>query len=200
MAYDAQEGHPAERIERLLQEVEAFPDPHLRAVAQELLQAVVALYGEGLERIFELIARTEGLGQPPAGLRLIELLAGDELIGGLLLLHDLHPLGLEERIARALVALRPTLRAHGGDVTLLRVEEGVAHLRLEGSCHGCQASARTLVQTIEEALYRAVPDLQGLEVEGVNAPPRPTAVPVVFMPRRRSVRGVERAAGPAEMR
>jgi Fe-S cluster biogenesis protein NfuA len=183
MQDDAQETHPAGRIERLLHEVETFPDAHVRAVAEELLRSLLSLYGEGLARMLELIAQTEERGE-----RLISRLASDELVGALLMLHDLHPVTLEERVARALAEVRPYLHSHGGDVALLRVEEGIAYLRLEGSCHGCPASLYTLKQRIEEEVYRAAPDLVRLEVEGVNEQPSRSSasVPLVFIPRRRS--------------
>ena len=74
--------------------------------------------------------------------------------------------------------MRPYMESHGGDVELLRLEDGVAQLRLVGSCHGCAASAATLEQAIEQALEEAAPDLLGLEVEGVVAPPRTPAASV----------------------
>ena len=75
-------------------------------------------------------------------------------MGGLLLLHGLHPLDLEARVRQALDKVRPYLRSHGGNVELLGVDEGVVRLRLEGSCHGCPSSAATMRQTIEEAILR----------------------------------------------
>ena len=54
------------------------------------------------------------------------------VLGGLLLLHGLHPLGVEERVLQALEDVRPYLRSHGGNVELVEVSEGVARLRLHG--------------------------------------------------------------------
>jgi Fe-S cluster biogenesis protein NfuA len=178
----------AERIEALIQEVSAFPDPQARATTEELLQTLLDMYGEGLARILELAMHTEASGQA-----LIETFASDELIGSLLLLHGLHPLALETRIARALEEARPYLKSHGGNVELLRVEDGIAYLRLEGSCHSCPSSTVTLKQAIEEVIYKAAPDLDGLRVEGVVEPARQAgrAMPVTFVPRRQKdgVRG-----------
>ena len=66
--------------------------------------------------------------------------------------------------------MRPYMESHGGDVELLGIEDGVARLRLEGSCHGCAASASTLELAIKQALRDAAPDLLGMEVEGVEDP------------------------------
>jgi nitrite reductase/ring-hydroxylating ferredoxin subunit len=62
-------------------------------------------------------------------------------------------------------------------VELLRIEEGVARVRMEGSCDGCPSSAVTLKLAIEEAVLKAAPDLEGIEAEGVTEPkPAPTFV------------------------
>ena len=62
----------------------------------------------------------------------------------------------------------------------LGVEEGVARLRLQGSCDGCPSSSMTLKLAIEEAVQKAAPDLGGIEAEGVaeeaSTKPAPTIV------------------------
>ncbi|GAC1399581.1 MAG: hypothetical protein NVSMB65_17610 [Chloroflexota bacterium] len=158
----------AARIDTLLGELESFPDPALRAAAVEIVQGLVALYGEGLARMLALVGqRSAG----PEGERLLEAFAGDELVAHLLLLHDLHPVDLHTRVARALEEVRPYLQSHGGNVELLGIDDGVAHLRLQGSCHGCPSSTVTLKLAIEEAIAKAAPDLEGIEAEGAVAPP-----------------------------
>lgn len=181
MQQDTQDQLRAERIETLIQKVSMFSDPQTRETIEELLQALLDMYGEGLARILELTMHAKA-----PGFELIQMFAHDELVGALLLLHDLHPVDIKTRVMRALNEVRPYLKSHGGSVELIKVEEGVAYLRLEGSCHGCTASAITLKQTIEEAVYKAAPDLDRLEVEGVTDPPRATSMPVTFMPTRRN--------------
>jgi Fe-S cluster biogenesis protein NfuA len=153
-----------ERIEILLREVERISDPGARACTRELVQAVLDLHGAGLERALEHIA---AVGD--AGLGLIDVLARDDLVGSLLLLHGLHPLDVETRVRQALDKVRPSLRSHGGEVELLGVAEGVVRLRLEGSCHGCPSSAATLKSLIEEAICDKAPDVTAIEVEGGTA-------------------------------
>ncbi len=68
------------------------------------------------------------------------------------------------------------MESHGGNVELLGVEDGIARIRLEGSCDGCPASSSTLELAIKSALDEMAPDLEGLVVEGavqtpVTAPP-----------------------------
>jgi Fe-S cluster biogenesis protein NfuA/nitrite reductase/ring-hydroxylating ferredoxin subunit len=160
---DVTAGEQVGRVEALLEEVEALADPLARDKATEALQAVLELYGEGLERIVSVVAeRDDGT--------LAEALAADELISHLLLLHDLHPVPLEERVRGALESVRPYLASHGGNVELLGVEDGVARLRLEGSCSGCPSSTMTLKLAIEDAIRKAAPDIDDIEAEGAIDP------------------------------
>ena len=69
-------------------------------------------------------------------------------------------------MVEALDSVRPYMESHGGNVDLLGIEDGVARIRLEGSCEGCPASASTLELAIKQALDEAAPDLEGLLVEG----------------------------------
>lgn len=180
----------AARIETLVQEVAAFSDPHVRATAQELVQALLGMYGEGLARLLEITVETEA-----TGLALIDTFAEDELLSSLFLLHGLHPLDIETRVMQALDEVRPYLKSHGGNVEFVKVEDSIAYLRLEGSCHGCPGSTITLKLAIEEAIYKAAPDLNGLQVEGVTDPPPRQGIPVTFVPRRR-----KESTGPTQAR
>jgi hypothetical protein len=75
-----------QRIETLIQEVEALPDARVQAVTRELVQVLLDVHGAGLARILEAVSRTGEAGRP-----LLDALAGDELVAGLLLLHGLDP-------------------------------------------------------------------------------------------------------------
>jgi Fe-S cluster biogenesis protein NfuA len=99
---------------------------------------------------------------------LVRRLADDEIVGNLLVLHDLHPDDVDTRVQRALDQVRPYLGSHAGGVTLSRVDEaGVVHLRLEGSCDGCPSSALTVAGAIEDAIAMLAPDVVAVETEGV---------------------------------
>ena len=150
-----------QRLDGLLQEAERFADPAATAHTRAIVQILLDLHGAGLERIF---AHLAAAGE--AGASVLNACAQDEVIGGLLLLHGLHPVDLETRVRQALEQVRPYLRSHGGNVELLGVSEGVVRLRLEGSCNGCPSSAVTMRQTIEEAILGKAPDVTALEVEG----------------------------------
>jgi Fe-S cluster biogenesis protein NfuA len=142
---DAQARERVEYVDALLERVEALSDPATQDLAMELVQALLAVYGEGLARIMA--------GADPVS---------DELVAHLLLLHGLHPVPLDERVTGALDEVRPYLASHGGGVELLGVEAGVVRLRLKGSCSGCPSSAITLKSAVEEAIHKAAPDVEAI--------------------------------------
>ena len=151
-----------DRIEGLLQELGSVADPRIRANAEELVRLLMELYGSGLARIVEIVDTTGSANE------IFDRLAADDLVASLLVLHGLHPLDVETRIVRALDRVRPYLGSHGGDVKLLGVKEGVVHLRLEGSCHGCPSSTVTMKLAIEKAIEEAAPEVLRIEVEGAS--------------------------------
>jgi Fe-S cluster biogenesis protein NfuA/nitrite reductase/ring-hydroxylating ferredoxin subunit len=157
---DAEARDRVAKLEALLEDVESLEDPVARDKATAVVQALVELYGAGLERIVSEIAERDGGGE------LADAMAGDELVSHLLLLHDLHPVPLEARVLGALEEVRPYLESHGGDVELLGVEDGVVRLRMEGTCSGCPSSSATLKLAIEEAIHKAAPDVDAVEAEG----------------------------------
>jgi Fe-S cluster biogenesis protein NfuA/nitrite reductase/ring-hydroxylating ferredoxin subunit len=151
-----------ERVERLLGELRDGGDPRAAAVAEELVGAVVQLYGAGLERVLEVASADDGV---------LAALVGDPLVESLLLVHDLHPLDADARIQRALDRVRPYLGSHAGGVDYLGVDgKGVVHLRLEGSCNGCASSTETVRLAIAQAIEEAAPETTGIDVEGVATP------------------------------
>ena len=158
------------RMEALLGEIETLSDPNARSKAAEVVGVLLELYGEGLARMMEVVAEGEERE------RAFDAFAEDELVSHLLLLHGLHPLDLETRVVRALEEVRPYLLSHGGNVELLGVEEGVARLRMQGSCSGCPSSTVTLKLAIEEAIQKTAPDLERIQAEGVAEEPRPTII------------------------
>ncbi len=66
---------------------------------------------------------------------------------------------IEERADRALDRIRPAIAADGGDVWLVRVDEGTAYVQMLGACGGCPASHLTLKNGIEAAIRADVPEI-----------------------------------------
>jgi Fe-S cluster biogenesis protein NfuA/nitrite reductase/ring-hydroxylating ferredoxin subunit len=174
---DHDQGELLLRLQDLQAQLDAAGDSPTRRVAEELLATIMGLYGEGLQRI---VATLMDAGEE--GERLAVALADDELVASLLMIHDVHPVSLEQRVHDALERVRPYMESHGGNVELLTLEDGVATLKLQGSCSDCAASAMTLELAIKQALEETAPDLEGLEVEGVAPEPNGAALPMAGGP------------------
>jgi Fe-S cluster biogenesis protein NfuA len=141
--------------------------------AEELVSLLVGLYGDGLGRIVATLAEAG-----PEGAATLVKLTDDPLVESLLLLHDLHPLDVDARIQRALDQVRPYLGSHAGGVEYLGVHDGVARLRLEGSCHGCPSSTVTVQLAITGAVQDAAPEVSEVVVEGMTQPPGPALLQI----------------------
>jgi Fe-S cluster biogenesis protein NfuA len=70
---------------------------------------------------------------------------------------------MKEKIEQALNKIRPALRADGGDVEFVGVEDGVVKVRLTGACGGCPMSQMTLKMGIERHLRKEVPEVKSVE-------------------------------------
>lgn len=173
-----------EALEALFRQAEGHPDPAVRELALDLSEAVMHLHHDALLRIVTLLRNV------PGGADVLEVLRGDQVVGTLLAEHDLledPAAALEARVVEALDKVRPYMHGHGGDVELLEVRDGIARLRLQGACHGCASSTLTLKMGVEQILKDEVPELAGIEVEGL---PQPQAAETFI-----SVESLSRAKG-----
>ncbi len=146
------------RFEELLGRVEQVPGPTVEA-AMEAISTLAELYGEAL-------ARVVGLADP----ELVARLAGDELVGHLLLLHGLHPEPVEQRVGRVLEEVKPYLGADG-NAELTGIDAGVARIRLAAS--GCGSGEAA--QSVADVVLGEAPELAGVEPETYRPP---TTIPV----------------------
>jgi Fe-S cluster biogenesis protein NfuA/nitrite reductase/ring-hydroxylating ferredoxin subunit len=165
---DAQWRTAGDRIQILL-DASAAGGTAARERAEQLVGEVTDLYGAGLERILQIAVAAD-----PS---LVEKFAGDDLVASLLLVHGLHPHGVERRIEDALDGVRPYLGSHGGDVTLLEVVDDVVRLQFAGSCKSCPSSAVTLELTVEDAVRAAAPEIASIEVVAAEAAPSSSVIP-----------------------
>lgn len=138
---------PAERLETLLGVLLAGPG---RRPAEAIVRQLTDLYGEGLTRIVGTLRE-----HAPA---LVGAIAADDVVAGLLTLHDLHPLDAPARVRRAL----DRIRSQVGAVGYLGAEDGVVRVRL-GASRGCSSAARTARATVEAAVRDAAPEITGVE-------------------------------------
>ncbi|MDD2772546.1 MAG: NifU family protein [Elusimicrobiales bacterium] len=66
---------------------------------------------------------------------------------------------MKDKVEQALAKIRPMLRADGGDVKLVSVDEktGVVRVTLTGACGCCPGAAMTLKMVLERKLKEEVP-------------------------------------------
>ncbi|WP_086562144.1 NifU family protein, partial [Streptomyces africanus] len=117
--------------------------------------------------------------------QLAERLADDELLGHLLVLHDIHPEPAERRAARAVERLRPAVQERGGDVEWAGVEGQVAQVRLKsgGGCgSGCGGGGSEVTDAVREAVLAVAPELTA--VEPLPSTPAPAFVPLTTLTHR----------------
>ncbi len=145
-------------LARLLADAEAACGPAAWPRVEAVVTSLIELYGSGLERIL-VLARAAALDREA----LDDDLAADEVVSSLLLLHDLHPLALEKRIARALERVRDEV-PHTGALSLVGITDGVVQLR--GAQPGAQLPTTAVVA---RAIEREAPELAGVQIDG--APP-----------------------------
>lgn len=95
---------------------------------------------------------------------------------------------LMDKVNQALEEIRPALKADGGDIELVRVEKGVAYVRLVGACHGCSAAQQTMSQGVEKVVCQAVPEITAVRLDDAHGegehghvhadpPPKPAGNP-----------------------
>jgi Fe-S cluster biogenesis protein NfuA/nitrite reductase/ring-hydroxylating ferredoxin subunit len=164
-----------ERLDNLLEQLERTPGA-TAASALEAVELLAGIYGEALSRVMLHVA---------AAPELVEQLAGDELLSHLLVLHELHPGPVHERVDRALEDVRPYLASHGGDVELVSIEDGVAMVRLSGTCQSCASSSATLELAVQDAVLAAAPELVRVEaMAGGPGASQAAVIPVESLFRR----------------
>jgi Fe-S cluster biogenesis protein NfuA/nitrite reductase/ring-hydroxylating ferredoxin subunit len=152
---DVQWRMAGERIQNLL-DASSSGGAVARERAEQLVREVTDLYGAALERMMVVASAVD----PALG----ERFSADSLVASLLLVHGLHPHSVMRRVSDALDSVRPYLGSHGGDVTLLGVDDGVVRLQFQGSCKSCPSSSVTLELAVEDAVLAAAPEITSIEV------------------------------------
>ncbi len=158
-------------LARLIGDAEAAAGPVAWPRVESLVTALLDMYGRAFQRIL-IHARAV------AGTRHEELdarLQRDALVESLLALHALHPVPVEERIARAL----ELVRAQHGDaapLALVEIQGDTVTLRADGDLPPPPA------QAVARAIDREAPELAGVRVlrAGVEVPAErtPTLIPL----------------------
>jgi len=165
---DSQWRTAGDRIQTLL-DASSSGGAVARERAEQLVREITDLYGAALERMMDVASA--------ANPDLAHRFAADDLVASLLLVHGLHPHHVERRVSEALDSVRPYLGSHGGDVSLLGVENGIVRLRFQGSCKSCPSSSVTLELAVEDAVRAAAPEIDSIEVVAPEEESSPGVIP-----------------------
>lgn len=149
--------HVAERIEQVLDGL----DPSARTAGEELVRLLMRFYGAGLEQVV-------AISRAATGDAAVHRLAADPLVGGLLALHDLHPVEMRARVEHAMSVAKRKLGSHAGDAELLGIDpDGTVRVAL--SAGGC--GAQTVREVVSEEVTAAAPDSAGVSFVEAEAGP-----------------------------
>ncbi len=153
-----------EHINQLVERVNSITDEGARTTSLELLQSLMDLHGAAMFRVVELLTGSE------AGRASLTKLGDDPLICGLLVLYGIHPLPLEERVARAVAKVSGHLHKQGGSVELIGIVDSVVQVKIEGSGHGCGSSTDAFKRTVEQAILECAPEIVDVQAAGLATP------------------------------
>ncbi|HEY4419212.1 MAG TPA: hypothetical protein VGN22_06835 [Pseudonocardia sp.] len=173
----------ARRIEELLEGITADGGPAVGHAAEELVRVLMRFYGAGLEQMVSIV-------RAGAGDTIVHRMAADPLVAGLLALHDLHPVPLDQRLTHAMGAAARRLGSHGSGLTLAGLDdEGRVHVQIEGGgCGAAMASGAgghdTVKDVVAASITELAPEVAGVVFDAVPAGPallqigvRPSAAP-----------------------
>ena len=74
---------------------------------------------------------------------------------------------LFDRVSNALVDIRIFVKEDGGDLELLEItDDKVARVELKGACTSCSMNNMTFKAGVEEAILKAVPEIEKVEAVG----------------------------------
>lgn len=163
----------SQRIEELLDRLAEQPDPTVRAHAEELVRVLMDFYGDGLARIVQLA------GQPAAANGPLRTLLSDDLVAGLLVLHDLHPHDTLTRITTAL----DELPGNTCEFASYDAESGTLWLRpAESSGCGCPSTQAATTQRVTAALACVAPEVTSVQLELAEKAAEPVLVQIGVRP------------------
>jgi Fe-S cluster biogenesis protein NfuA/nitrite reductase/ring-hydroxylating ferredoxin subunit len=148
----------ASALDEALAALDALEDP----IAQRVTEAVRRALDDAHRAALVHVVRR--LREDPRGKELLFELVDDPTVRLVLLMHEIIRPDPMTLAARALEQVRPQLQSHGGDVELVRIEDGTAYVRLSGACNGCSMSAVTMRNGVEQALKTEIPGIVGVEV------------------------------------
>ncbi len=154
VASDSEFQQRMRQVEGLVDQIETHPDPSARELSRRLTQALLDLHEVGFRRMLELLAGDSNTWTVPLAWQ------NDPLVSNLLILHQLHPLDVKTRIAKALAELQPLLDKHQVNLEILELTDEQVQLEMSGGCGGCGSSEQAIRREVDAAICASAPELQ----------------------------------------
>jgi Fe-S cluster biogenesis protein NfuA len=153
------------KLGELVTQFDEMPESPQKTAARELVQLLMEVHSQGLERMMEVVFESR-----ESGGALIDRLGKDEVAGGLLLLYSLHPDSLETRVQTAVESMRSRLRKLSCTIELLGIDDGSVRVHVTKGGHSCGSSTSDLRAVVENGMYEFAPDVTSLEISGLDEP------------------------------
>lgn len=67
---------------------------------------------------------------------------------------------LRSNIEKALEEIRPFLKADGGNISLVSIDNNIVKVQLEGACISCSVNQMTLKNGVEATIKKYAPQIQ----------------------------------------
>ncbi len=67
---------------------------------------------------------------------------------------------MKEKVTEVINDLRPFLMNDGGNIELVKIENDIVYVKLEGACSGCPMREITLKEGIEKTILEKVPEVK----------------------------------------
>ena len=72
---------------------------------------------------------------------------------------------MADQVMTLITKVRPYLQRDGGDIEVLKIEEGIVYVKMLGACDGCYAIDITLKKGIEAMLLENIPGVIGVVMD-----------------------------------
>lgn len=71
---------------------------------------------------------------------------------------------MKEKVIEAINDLRPFLMNDGGNIELVKIEDNIVYVKLQGACMGCPMREVTLKEGIEKTILEKVPEIKEIRL------------------------------------
>jgi Fe-S cluster biogenesis protein NfuA len=72
---------------------------------------------------------------------------------------------MEEKVQKIIDKMRPYIQMHGGDVSLLEINDGIVKLKVSGACVGCGMHDETFNGMLGGMIKEEVPEVKDIIIE-----------------------------------